>query len=100
MAGNLTFSWNPKYEDSKCYDVSITRNTTQDWRRTNDTKLTIGDVMLYDRIKIVVRTGRSEGYNDNEIEYPGLATFFFLEGGGSTFAVHSLQLTLIYKLSS
>lgn len=91
MAGNLTFSWNPKYEDSKCSDVSITRNTTtEDWRRTNDTKLTIGDVMLYDRIKIVVRTHRSKGYDDNEMEYRGFATFFW----GTYFTIYiNLQLS-------
>lgn len=94
VGGNLTLSWNQRSEDSKCYDVLITRNTTPDrWTTTNDTTFTIGDVILYDRIKILVRIGRSENHIDYEMEYRGMVTF--LGGDNGFIYVHSLQLTLI-----
>lgn len=65
--GNLTFTWNSQSKDV-FYDVEITKNTTrEDWKRINVTQFTLTDVILYDQVKINVKT--NTGYK--ELKYTG-----------------------------
>lgn len=60
----------------------IIRNIMLDrWIIINDIIFIIGDVILYDCIKILVRIGRLENYIDYEMEYRGMVIFLGGEDG-------------------
>lgn len=71
--GEVRFSWKPL--DYSLYDVLLTKDDSPDaWVRVSDSQYTVKHVLLYDSIRINVRTSGSNVIN--VMTYNGLMGFF------------------------
>lgn len=72
ISGEVRFSWKPL--DYSLYDVLLTKDDSPDaWVRVSDSQYTVKHVLLYDSIRINVRTSGSNVINI--ITYNGLIFF-------------------------